>query len=63
MWVYFLPLGSTEKTGHIGVNPGGGRDSPFYYGGVVGFPWNIIFPYNVQEYEMKTLSKVLTFQK
>jgi len=42
-----------------------GVATPRFWGGdcgVMGSPWNII-SYNVQEYEMKTLSKVVPFQK
>jgi len=31
--------------------------------GVWGSPWNIIISYNVQEFQMGTLSKAVTFQK
>ena len=39
----------------LGVNSGvwGSWLQRFWGGGVVGSPWNIIIPYNVQEYEMK----------
>jgi len=36
---------------------------PQILGGGRGSPWNIIISYNVQECEMKTLSKVVTCQK
>jgi len=38
------------------------RQSKFL-AGVVWPPWNIIISYNVQEYVMRALSKVVTFQK
>jgi len=43
----------------LGINP-----DPQILGvvGVVGCPWNIIINYNVQKYEMRTLSKMVTFQ-
>jgi len=48
----------------IDVNPGGwGSRSPDLGMGVVGFPLNTIISYNAQEYETKTLSKVVSFQK
>jgi len=51
----------------FGVNPGGGgRALDFGMGfttGVVGSPGNIIVSYNVQEYEMRTIYKAVTFQK
>ena len=40
----------------------GGRDPRFLGGRFVESPLNIIISYNVQEYEMRTLSKVVTFQ-
>jgi len=45
----------------MGVNLGG--RNPEFYGGVVGLPWDIIVSYYVQEYEMRTLLKVVTFPK
>jgi len=39
------------------------RDPPDFGLGFVGSLWNIIISYNVQEYEMKTLSEVVTFLK
>ena len=37
--------------------------TPRFWEGESWGQWNIIISYNVQEYEMKTLSKVVTFQK
>ena len=50
-----------RSTWVIGVNPGGwgSQPPPRFWNGVVGSSWNIILSYNVQEYEMKTLSKVV----
>ena len=48
----------------LGVNPGGlGSRPPDFVMRVLPSPLNIIIRYNVEEYEMKTLSKVITFQK
>jgi len=47
----------------IGINPGAVGRSPRVWDGVVGSLWNIIISYNGQKYEMRTLSKVVTFQK
>ena len=48
-----------------GINPGdwGSWLSMILGWGIVGSPWKIIISYNVQEYEMKTLSKVVSIQK
>jgi len=48
------------RTLGIGVNPEGSRPSDF---GMEGSPLNILISYNVQEYEIRTYSKVETFQK
>ena len=45
------------------VSWAGSRPLRFWDWGLWGSPWNIIISYNVQEYEMGTLSKVVTFQK
>ena len=64
--IFRISLRYGELTIESYLNPGG-RDSPDFGMGdlrwrVVGSPGNII-SYSVQEYEMRTLFKVVTFQK
>jgi len=58
-------LGKTVSKGWIhtiGVNPWGwGSRPPRFWD--VGSSWNVIVSYDVQDYEMRTLSKVVTSQK
>lgn len=56
-----------RKMNMIGINRGSwGHDPEYLNGGTVrgvaGSPWNIFISYNVQEYETRSLSKVITLE-